>query len=156
MPGKEEEEKGMMQKKEEEEEEGMMQRKGDGTGGHASASLNTRIENSSGGGKSMPPTTLKEMSTSFGKDFSNVNIHTDVEAAQMNKELGAQAYADVLKTSKLRDHGPEFEMVKRVVTNLTRVADDPGFDWEVHPAYRWALQPDDLTSIFDHLVLTAD
>jgi len=75
---------------------------------------------------------------------------------EQDKELGAQAYADVLKTSKLRDHGPEFEMVKRVVTNLTRVADDPGFDWEVHPAYRWALQPDDLTSIFDHLVLTAD
>jgi predicted Zn-dependent protease len=33
---------------------------------------------------------------------------------------------------KLRDSGPEYEMVKRVATNLARVADDPGFDWEVH------------------------
>jgi hypothetical protein len=25
---------------------------------------------------------------------------------------------------------------------------DFGFEWEIHPAYRWALQPDDLQSIF--------
>jgi hypothetical protein len=28
---------------------------------------------------------------------------------------------------------------------------DFGFDWEVHPAYRWALQPDDPEAIYDHL-----
>ena len=33
---------------------------------------------------------------------------------------------------------------------------DFGFDWEVHPAYRWALQPDDLESIFSQLKLTSD
>lgn len=31
---------------------------------------------------------------------------------------------------------------------------DFGYDWEVHPAYRWALQPDDLKSIFDSLQLS--
>ena len=31
---------------------------------------------------------------------------------------------------------------------------DFGFDWEVHPAYRWALQPDDLQSILDRLELS--
>jgi len=31
-----------------------------------------------------------------------------------------------------------------------------GFDWEVHPAYRWALQPEDPASIFDSLKLTAE
>ena len=31
---------------------------------------------------------------------------------------------------------------------------DFGFDWEVHPAYRWALQPDSLKNIFDELELT--
>ncbi len=25
---------------------------------------------------------------------------------------------------------------------------DFGFDWEVHPAYRWALQPDNLSDVF--------
>ena len=33
---------------------------------------------------------------------------------------------------------------------------DFGYDWEVHPAYRWALQPDDLNSIFANLQLSAD
>lgn len=33
---------------------------------------------------------------------------------------------------------------------------DFGFDWEVHPAYRWALQPDNLLDIFDHLRPSAD
>lgn len=29
-----------------------------------------------------------------------------------------------------------------------------GFDWEVHPAYRWALQPDDLNEIYSSLQLS--
>jgi hypothetical protein len=33
---------------------------------------------------------------------------------------------------------------------------DFGFDWEIHPAYRWALQPDTLESIFATLQLSAD
>ena len=31
-----------------------------------------------------------------------------------------------------------------------------GFDWEVHPAYRWALQPDTTWDIFAHLKLSED
>lgn len=33
---------------------------------------------------------------------------------------------------------------------------DFGYDWEVHPAFRWALQPDDITSIFNNLDLSSD
>jgi hypothetical protein len=33
---------------------------------------------------------------------------------------------------------------------------DFGFDWEIHPAYRWALQPSDINSIFTSLSLSAD
>ena len=33
---------------------------------------------------------------------------------------------------------------------------DFGFDWEIHPAYRWALQPDDIQEIFKSLRLSAD
>lgn len=33
---------------------------------------------------------------------------------------------------------------------------DFGFDWEIHPAYRWALQPDDIGSILESLELTSD
>ena len=33
---------------------------------------------------------------------------------------------------------------------------DFGFDWEIHPAYRWALQPEDQQSIFMDLKLSSD
>ena len=39
---------------------------------------------------------------------------------------------------------------------LSNKSVDFGFDWEVHPAYRWALQPDDVSSILDNLNLTSD
>lgn len=31
-----------------------------------------------------------------------------------------------------------------------------GYDWEIHPAYRWALQPDSIDDIFNTLSLSAD
>lgn len=31
-----------------------------------------------------------------------------------------------------------------------------GFDWEIHPAYRWALQPDTIFDIYRNLKLTSD
>lgn len=33
---------------------------------------------------------------------------------------------------------------------------DFGYDWEVHPAFRWALQPDNLDDIFSNLILSSD
>lgn len=33
---------------------------------------------------------------------------------------------------------------------------DFGFDWEIHPAYRWALQPDNMNDIFAQLKPSAD
>jgi hypothetical protein len=33
---------------------------------------------------------------------------------------------------------------------------DFGYDWEVHPAFRWALQPDDINDVFTKLNLSAD
>ncbi|MEQ3322492.1 ATP-binding protein [Bacteroides xylanisolvens] len=33
---------------------------------------------------------------------------------------------------------------------------DFGYDWEVHPAFRWALQPDDITDVFAKLSLISD
>jgi hypothetical protein len=73
-------------------DEELMQRKSDATAATASSSLSSRIESSSGKGTTMPAKTLSEMSTSFGQDFSHVNIHTDTNAVQMNKELNAQAF----------------------------------------------------------------
>jgi hypothetical protein len=39
---------------------------------------------------------------------------------------------------------------------LSSLIGDFGYDWEIHPAYRWALQPDNMDSIFNKLYLSAD
>jgi hypothetical protein len=31
---------------------------------------------------------------------------------------------------------------------------DYGYDWEIHPAYRWALQPDSLEAIYNQVELS--
>jgi len=59
------------------------------------------------------------------KSFNAFSIDDD-------KAYGEQAYREVLGTAKLKDSGPEFDMVKRCTDRLTAVADDPGFAWEVH------------------------
>ncbi|MCO7183847.1 DUF4157 domain-containing protein [Tenacibaculum sp. XPcli2-G] len=44
------------------------------------------------GGQKMDAQTRSEMESGFGADFSRVNIHNNSEAAQMNQEIGAQAF----------------------------------------------------------------
>ena len=39
---------------------------------------------------------------------------------------------------------------------LTNTSVDFGYDWEVHPAFRWALQPDDINGIFERLAVAKD
>ncbi len=39
---------------------------------------------------------------------------------------------------------------------LTNASVDFGYDWEVHPAFRWALQPDDFNGIFGRLSIQKD
>lgn len=37
---------------------------------------------------------------------------------------------------------------------LSNAFADFGYEWEVHPAYRWALQPEDIDAIFEQLELS--
>lgn len=80
--------------KEEEEKKGKgeVQKKSEGGGGQASAQLSSRITGAAGSGNALPAKTLNEMQSSFGTNFKDVNIHTDSASAEMNKELGAQAF----------------------------------------------------------------
>jgi hypothetical protein len=54
-------------------------------------SIEGKLRHGSGGQK-MDAQTKAEMEQGFGADFSNVNIHTDSEAAQMSQDIGAQAF----------------------------------------------------------------
>jgi hypothetical protein len=64
------------------------------TGGNRSASpwVSKTVQSSKGKGSQLPSSTKSFMESRFNSDFSNVNIHTDEKAVQMNKEIGAQAF----------------------------------------------------------------
>jgi hypothetical protein len=83
-----------VQKKEEKEEKEPIQRSAtsDTTPTNTSA-LESKLQSSKGGGSPLGNAAKKEMESGFGTDFSDVRIHNDATAIQMNKELGAQAFA---------------------------------------------------------------
>jgi len=58
----------------------------------SSSDLEARINNSKNSGSPLPETSRTFMESGFGADFSHVKIHTDANAAQMNKELNARAF----------------------------------------------------------------
>lgn len=91
MKGGEEEEE--LQMKGGEEEEELQMKAAVNNASQASAQVSNKIEQQKGKGNKLPDNTRSEMEKSFGVDFSDVNIHTDSEAVQMNKQLGAQAFA---------------------------------------------------------------
>lgn len=57
-----------------------------------SNSVSNKISSSQGSGSSIDSNTQSFMSSRFGNDFSDVKIHTDNEAIQMNRELNAKAF----------------------------------------------------------------
>lgn len=59
----------------------------------ASDEVSHKIKNSSNGGSNLPGTVAADFGEKIGADFSNVRIHTDSTAADLNKQLGARAFA---------------------------------------------------------------
>jgi hypothetical protein len=86
----------LVQRSSGEEEEVQMksgaQRVSDGSS-QASGSVENRLAGSKGGGSALPDDVRSFMEPRFGAEFSGVRVHTDSNAVQMNKELGAQAFA---------------------------------------------------------------
>jgi hypothetical protein len=76
----------------EKEEPEEIQTKGKGNNTKAS-SIESRLGSSKGGGSPLPGDVRGFMEPRFGADFSSVRVHNDSSAVQMNKELGAQAFA---------------------------------------------------------------
>jgi hypothetical protein len=59
---------------------------------NSSSSLERNLNTSKGSGSALPEKARTNMESSMGFDFSNVRIHTDSSAVQMNKDLHAQAF----------------------------------------------------------------
>jgi hypothetical protein len=58
----------------------------------AGDSIQNQLNSSKGGGSPLADEVRSFMEPRFGVDFSQVRVHTDSEAVQMNRELGAQAF----------------------------------------------------------------
>jgi hypothetical protein len=43
-------------------------------------------------GRSMEPAAQRDMELQFGRSFDNIGVHTDVEAADLARQLDAQAF----------------------------------------------------------------
>ncbi len=56
--------------------------------------LESTLNASKGKGSRLSESVTHEMNQGFGSDFSNVNIHTDSNAVQMNQQLGSQAFTN--------------------------------------------------------------
>lgn len=74
------------------EEKEAVQKKSDG--GDSGSDIESNLKSSKGSGSPMSAETTTEMSSAFGADMSGVRIHTDSNAVQMNKELGARAFTN--------------------------------------------------------------
>ncbi len=59
---------------------------------HASPQLQQQLSATKGQGESLPENVQHEMGSKIGADFSGVKVHTNSNAIQMNKELGAKAF----------------------------------------------------------------
>jgi len=85
---------GMIQQQPIEEEEELLQPKPMQSShpSEAPARIHSMIDTTRGSGSSIDRQTMSSMGNIFGTDFSNVNIHTDSAAMQMNRQLNAQAF----------------------------------------------------------------
>lgn len=77
-----------------EDEEKKVQKKSVGNKEIKTNSIEQSLHNSKGGGSSLPTTSKMQMERGFGVDFSKVRIHDNTTSAQMNRDLGAQAFTN--------------------------------------------------------------
>jgi hypothetical protein len=92
------EEENLQQKKEEErqtsdDEKQIQKSAGTDSNPGDNSNIESRLNSSKGGGSPLSGKVKTEMESGIGADFSNVRIHNDSNAVQMNKQLGAQAFA---------------------------------------------------------------
>lgn len=86
----EEEEESVQMMEEEEEELQMKSETSNRNSGNTQ--LSDQLNQSKGSGSTLSDNVRSEMESSFGVNFSQVKIHTNSSAIQMNKNIGAQAF----------------------------------------------------------------
>jgi hypothetical protein len=83
---------GPVKEEEDKKKSAAVQTKREGNVNTTSPQVTSKIANAGGKGKALPGKTLQEMNASFGRDFSEVRIHNDSEAADLSQDLQALAF----------------------------------------------------------------
>ena len=87
-----------VQPKHEEEEKNehppIMHKKKEGNGPDRGSDISDKIKKTKGKGQPMSEKTTRQMEQAFGTDFSNVTIHTDEQAASLNKDMHSIAFTN--------------------------------------------------------------
>lgn len=95
--------------------------------------LNRQLKATKGKGSRLPDVLKSEMSAKMGADFSGVNVHTNDEAVQMNRRLGARAFThgtDVYFNSG--QYNPASADGKHLLAHeLTHVIQQNGYQQEI-------------------------
>tara|TARA_R110000868_G_C10936610_1_gene766732 strand:+ start:679 stop:2145 length:1467 start_codon:yes stop_codon:yes gene_type:complete len=82
--------------------------------------------------------------------FQNGKIASETDIVQFLYKINFITARKVLESGHI--DRKFFEENRFLSTQLTNY----GYDWEIHPAFRWALQPEDAFSIFKKIDLSAD
>ncbi|MFB9238117.1 P-loop ATPase, Sll1717 family [Plantactinospora siamensis] len=114
--------------------------------------------------ENMKPST-KERTDKLGWTYTTADLITKIKSIEeqgqfrfkpgrsaSTKDLAAFLYKINFLTARLER--PDGNIVRRYFEEqryLQSEFADYGFDWEIHPAYRWALQPTDIDKVFDSL-----
>ncbi|MGF1488186.1 MAG: DUF4157 domain-containing protein, partial [Prochloraceae cyanobacterium] len=128
-----------------EEEEILQTKKSDFDNKSNTEDLETKLNNSKGGGSPLPETTKGFMESRFGADFSDVKIHDNSTASSMSESISAQAFttgSDIyFNTGK---YSPDSNEGKSLLAHeLTHVLQQRGE--EIAPLEKPQLQKQDST-----------
>lgn len=98
--------------------------------------------------------TTTQLMSKLNKLIQNNNFRFANGSHASAKELAQFLYKiNFLTARKLLDTGEIQRKYFEENRYLSSSFVDYGYDWEVHPAFRWALQPEDINEIFDKLEL---
>jgi len=90
-------------------------------------------------------------------DIMNQGTYNNAAGRKLDaKELAAFLYKINFIVARKEVNGEILRKYFEENRYLNSTLVDFGFDWEVHPAFRWALQPESIADLFAKLALSAD
>jgi hypothetical protein len=118
----------LVQRQAEEEEEVQTKPQDPGAGFEANRAVEGQLRTAKGSGSPLPAEVRTYMEPRFGADFSGVRVHTDGQAAQLNRQLSAQAFTHGKDIYLPADkYSPQSEGGRRLLAHeLTHVVQQGG------------------------------